>query len=328
MIQQVLAIARNAFVESIRQPIFTVVTLAGVLVFVLLPSIAANTLEDDNKLMVDMGLSTLALAGLFLAAFTATGVVSNEIENQTVLTTISKPVSRPAFVLGKFLGVAAALVLAFWTLTMVFMLAVRHKVMMTASDPFDLPVIVLGVGLGGVALFGSVAANYLHRKVFTSTLIVSLAVSQTAAFALVLFIAKGWKFQWPSAEMAREGAFMAGQLPMALLLVLQAVLLLTAVAIAASTRLGQVMTLVICALVFLLGLVSHGIFGAYVHDSTLAATLYYLIPNVHFLWTADALTNELDLTLEYVALASGYALLFIAAILFMAVGLFQTREVG
>src|SRR5690606_27955164 len=97
--------------------------------------------SDDNKLLVDMGLSTLALAGLLLAAFTATGVLSNEIENKTVLTTISKPVSRPMFVLGKFAGVAAALVLAYATLAIIFLLTVRHKVMMTASDRFDMPVI-------------------------------------------------------------------------------------------------------------------------------------------------------------------------------------------
>ena len=59
-----LAIARNAFLESIRQPIFAVLLIVGILAMVLNVNLAAFTLEDDNKLLIDLGLSTLFLAGL------------------------------------------------------------------------------------------------------------------------------------------------------------------------------------------------------------------------------------------------------------------------
>ena len=63
--------------------------------------LAGFTMEDDQRMMIDLGLSTILLCGTLLAAFIATNVLNREIQNRTVLTVISKPVSRPVFVLGK-----------------------------------------------------------------------------------------------------------------------------------------------------------------------------------------------------------------------------------
>ncbi|NQW49042.1 MAG: ABC transporter permease, partial [Planctomycetes bacterium] len=85
-------IARNAFLESIRQPVQAVLICAALLALVLNLNVAGYTLEDDNKLLIDLGLSTLFLSGILMAAFTATSVLSREIENKTLLTVVSKPV--------------------------------------------------------------------------------------------------------------------------------------------------------------------------------------------------------------------------------------------
>ncbi|MBI1336959.1 MAG: hypothetical protein GC164_08360 [Phycisphaera sp.] len=328
MLQPLWAITRNTLTESIRQPVYVVLLLVGILAYVLLPSLAANTLDDDNKLMIDMGLSTLLLIGLFLAAFTATGVVSAEVDNKTVLSTLSKPVSRPLFILGKFLGVFGAIVLACWGLGAVFMLIVRHKVMMTAGDKFDQPVIFLGVSAGLLALVGSILVNYLYRWVFTSTFAFAFVAFETVALLLVLVIDKQWQFQSPLFEFGKDGAFIGGQVLIALLMVVEALAVLTAVAIAASTRLGQVMTLIVCLGVFVLGLWSQGFFAPHVRENPAAAALFYAIPNLHYTWTADAITQGLPLTGEYVLMVSAYSTLMVLAILSLAVALFQTREVG
>ena len=142
-----VTIARNAFLESIRQPIHAVLICAALLALVLNVNLAGYTLEDDNKLLVDLGLSTLFLSGLLMAAFTATSVLSREIENKTVLTVVSKPVPRPQVVVGKFLGVAAAIATAYWLLAAVFLLTVRHRVQSSVreEDIFDPPVVTFGL---------------------------------------------------------------------------------------------------------------------------------------------------------------------------------------
>lgn len=329
MLQQLLTLARNTFMESIRQPIFVVLLLTTTLALILLPMLAGYTFDDDNKLLLEMGLSTLFLSGVLLAAFTATGVVSNEVENRTVLTVVSKPVSRPLFILGKFLGIAAALGVAFWITSLLFLLTLRHRVMQTASDPFDGPVLTFG----GLAVFGSILvaalANYLYARVFASTLVACLFFSLTPAYLLVLLIAKGWTFQTPAVDWSTQNA-------LALLLIFEAVLVLTAVALAASTRLGQVMTLVVCVGVGVLGqvgeyLVQRAARAGGGEDSWARAAvdaIYYAVPNVLFFWVASGLARGNEVSLENVLYVSAYGLLFVIALVSLAIALFQTREVG
>ncbi len=321
MFQQIYTIARNTFTESIRMPVFVVLTLATALLLILSPSLAAYTLDDDNKLMIDMGLSTLFLAGLLLAAFTATGVLSREVENKTVLTVVSKPVARPVFVVGKYLGVAAALAMTYWILTIVFLLTVRHGVMQTASDRFDIPVLVFGLGGGIAALLLATLGNYFYHWVFTSSLMNSFFGLLTGGWFMVLCIQRDWSIQIP-------GSDLNGQLMIGLLLVFLAVLVLTAVAIAVSTRLGQIMTILICVGTFVVGLVSQYLLGKWAARSVIADVFYRVVPNFQLLWPADALTQGHDFTLQYVLSVAAYAALMIGAILSLAVCLFQNREVG
>lgn len=326
-----LTIARNACVESIRQPVFTVLLMAGIAGLVLNVNLAAFTLEDDDKLFLDLGLSTLFLTGLLLAAFTSTSVLTREIDNKTVLTVVSKPVSRPAVVIGKYLGVAAALAVGYATLAAVFLLAVRHRVQssVTMDDTFDLPVLVFGVLFGGLAVLGAGLANYLFRRPFPSTFVTSLAVAALAAVSVVSCIDRGWRFQSPLVEWRP-------QLMIALALVFEAILVLAAVAIAASTRLGPATTLMTCLAVFGTGLVSEYFLGSVVEQAVSRPAwvraacwpLYAAVPNLQFFWPADALTQGHPITISYLGTVTLYAALVAAALLSLAVLLFQHRDVG
>jgi ABC-2 type transport system permease protein len=333
-VMTVLAVARNAFLESIRQPVFVVLLVGGILALVLNVNLAAFAFEDDNKLLIDLGLSTLFLVGILLAAFTATGVLSKEIDSKTVLTVVSKPVSRAALVIGKYLGVVAAIAVGFWVLAAVFLLAVRHRVQagVRMEDTFDMPVLVFSLLFGGLALVVAALANYLYRRPFPSVFTLSLAVAMAAALGVVGCVSREWTFQNPLAEWDP-------QLMIALGLVFEAVLVLAAVAIAASTRLGQVMTLVVCFGVFLVGLVSEYFLGTIVSDAAsqggssilariLTWPLYAAIPNLQFFWSADALTQGNPMTMGYFGAVSLYAAFVVGAVMSLAVLLFQRRDVG
>jgi ABC-2 type transport system permease protein len=324
----ILTIARNSFLESIRQPVYVVVLLSGILAMVLNVNLAAFSLGQDDKLLVDLGLSTLFLAGLLLAAFTASSVMAKEIENKTVLTVISKPVSRWALVAGKYLGVCGSLVLAYWVLGSVFLLAVRHRVQsgVGRGEVFDGPVLTFGVMAGGLAIAVAALLNYLYRKPFPSTLAVCLGAFFTVAIGIVSFVDREWYPQDPRTDFNP-------QLILGMGMVLQAVLVLSAVAIAASTRLGQIITLVICVGVFLTGLVSEYFLSGSLRPSAswlerLLAPLYLVVPNLQFFWPADALTQGHDITVSHFLSVSLYALCMTGALLAFAVALFQRRDVG
>ncbi|MAE63887.1 MAG: hypothetical protein CMJ18_06400 [Phycisphaeraceae bacterium] len=327
MFQQTLTISRNTFVESIRQPVFVVVIIASVICLWMNPHLAAYTFDDDNKMMIDLGLSVLFLSGLLLAALTATGVLSAEIENRTVLTVVSKPVPRPVFVLGKFLGVAAALSLAYWTLTMTFLLHVRHRVMQTASDPVDWPVVLFAAAAILLAIIIAALANYLYHWVFASTFVWGYLLLNTVAWLLVLVVDKHWDFQPIATEFVKDEGRLV-QLLYALLLLFEAVLVLTGLALAISTRLGQVMTILICLGVFLLGLISNSMNQQYGDRNLVVRVAYWVLPNLQYLWHADALTSGHAITPQHIAFVSAYSALYIGALIFLAIALFQSREVG
>ena len=144
---------------------------------------------------------------------------------------------------------------------------------------------------------------------------------------MVCCIDRQWRLQHPLTDWN-------SQLMIALVLVLEAILVLAAVAIAASTRLGQVLTLMVCAAAFLTGLVSEYFLGTRVADATggtLALALrplYVAVPNLQAFWMADALTQGATISIRYLITASLYAAAMIGALVSLAVLLFQRRDVG
>ena len=367
MLMQLLSITRVTFVEAIRQPIFVVLLLLGTLLMVLNPSVSGYSMEPgsgDNKVLVDLGLGTVFLVGVFLAAFTATGVVHQELTNKTALTIVSKPVPRPVFILGKYIGVSGAILVAGYLLMLVFMLTLRHRVLQNASDPIDWPVVLFGVGAVLGALGLAAAANYLYKKVFTSTFIYALLIMLTGAFCLVLLVDKQWHFQSPVTDFAADHGRI-GQVAVGGVFLMQGLLILTAFAVALSTRLSQVVTLVVClGVVMPIGMMS-GALNQLVNTATgieastpliesigavwnsdipvarqaaylLAKAVYVVAPNFQFHWPADAITqgNSLihdadgNFSLSYLGTVSAYTAAYITAVLGLGTALFQSKEVS
>lgn len=331
MFTKLWGIIVNSFTETIRQPIYGVLIAVTIGLLVLNVSLAMYTLETDSsnpnlsgdtKMLKDLQLSTLLLSGLFLAAFSAAGILSREIENKTVLTVVSKPVSRPLFLVGKFGGLTGALAVAFYLCGVVFLLTIRHRVMERASDEFDLPVIISGIAAVGLTVFIAAFCNYMYDMNFSTTSIALALPFMTLALVVVALIDPKGRIQ-PFGQ-----DFMDGQLIAAAALVFAMIMILTAVAVAISTRFGQVATLLFCFVVLLIGLVSDAFFGQYRDTSVVARLAYWVSPNLAFLWVSDALTQGTVITAKYVGMALGYSALLVGAWLLIGVALFQKREVG
>jgi ABC-type transport system involved in multi-copper enzyme maturation permease subunit len=342
-LEQLLAIARNTFFESIRQPVLLVVLLVAGLLVVLSNPFSAYTLENDNRMFVDIGLSTIFIGGAVLAAFVATNVLTREIDNRTVLTVVSKPVSRPIFVIGKYLGVAVAQLAVLLFLSLLFMLVEIHGVQETVTTPYHLPVILFGFGAVLLGTAAGIWCNFFYGWVFSSTFVMFSTPLLLLAYGLSLLLGPDFTPQPPAKEFE-------GQLWLAVATLLLGELVLTAIALAASTRLGQVLTLVTTIGMFVLGLLSDWLLGrrigrldemimglrdagATVDPGILAEywslkTAYAIVPNFQVFWLADAITQEATIPTSYVTAAVPYGLSLIVLALAIAIVLFQRREVG
>ncbi|MBM4112833.1 MAG: hypothetical protein FJ253_05580 [Phycisphaerae bacterium] len=370
ILEQLLAIARVTFSESIRQPVVAVVALTGVIILVLSNPLTTFTLEDDQRMLVEVGMSTTFLAGLLLAVLLATSVLTREIENRTVLTVVSKPVDRPVLLLGKFLGVLGAILASYAFLACVFMLVVRHGVMPTVTTPYQMPVLIFGIGAALLAIGFAGFANYFYGWSFGATTVLTGIPLLLLAFLAALPFKHDFSVlplhpppsNVPGYTPDDLGRFVLKNLNLelwkAIALAGVGLTVLTAFAVAISTRLGLVLTLVTTIGVFVMGLLSDWVFARRIAslDKAIAANpagvwwdadhltwglckfAQAIIPNFQTFWLVDAVNQKKPIvffasqgdaeTQAYGLMVLGYGALMTAMALALGTLLFQRREVG
>jgi ABC-type transport system involved in multi-copper enzyme maturation permease subunit len=74
------------------------------------------TFDEDNKMYRDVATQFSLLAALAIMVFSASKVVDEEIENRTMLTLMSKPISRWEVLVGKYIGIVCVLFLVIGTM--------------------------------------------------------------------------------------------------------------------------------------------------------------------------------------------------------------------
>jgi len=269
MITPVITIASNAFKESIRQPVFFIMLLLAAFIQLLNTWIVGFTMgannvpgevTGDDKLLLDVSMGGVFLLGIMLAAFIATSAISREIENKTVLTVVSKPIGRTSVILGKFLGISSAMFIAIGIMIAFLLMGIRHGVLTTAADDPNYPVILASMG----AIFGSILigalGNYMYGWSFGQTASLLLLPLIWIGYIAVLFVDEDWVMMSPVENLKP-------QIMLACTCLAMAIFVMTALATAVSTRLGQVMTITICTGVFMIGLLSNYWFGRDIYEN-------------------------------------------------------------
>ncbi|MCF7976007.1 MAG: ABC transporter permease subunit [Phycisphaerae bacterium] len=318
---KLVTIAKNTLTETLRQPIYAILIGCAILLYILSPSLTMYTLDDDNKLLREICLSTLFLASLFVAIFSAAGAVAEELDNKTISTVLSKPVSRPVYVLAKFLGVSCAVAIAHFICTAAMLLAIRHGVMETANDTHDWTVITAGLVTVGGALVMATFFNYVFGWKFSSSVVVLMALFSAISLLFLCFVDRHWQFNPGENHFNRFDIYAA-------ILLLLAAIVITALAIALSSRFNIIITLAACVGIFLLGLVSDYVLGNAAEAHLWARIARYVVPNLQVFWISDAIYEGNPVPARYIGTAATYAACYTGAVLAIAVGLFQRRQVG
>ena len=326
MLGKFLAVVTNTFTETLRQPVFGVILAISIGLLALTPSLIMFTLDDDNLLLKDIGLSTLLVAGLIIGVFTSASVISDEIENKTTLTVISKTVSRPLFIVGKFFGIAAAVILSQYILSIVLMMSVRHGVIYAARIKHDQVVIVLGIAAAATTFALGLLGNYFYRWRFSSFAILIATICATLLLAILSFLDPTWSYSNPKENLPWE------LLPPIALIVL-AVLTLTAVAMVTATRFNLSMSLFICLLFFIAGIMLENLLGPTSRDPNsfweyLVWIPLTIIPSISFFVVTNVIYQDSIVPMAYIAHTAIYSCFYVTACLLFAIAMFQRREIG
>src|SRR5690349_14497563 len=123
--RQFVTIARNAFMELVRQPVFLLLMTFSAGFSVFLAAVPYFGFGDDPKLVKDSVLAIMLLSGLFGAVLSASASVAHEIRSGTALAVLAKPVGRAQFLLAKYAGLIGALTLLSYVNLLSVLLASR-----------------------------------------------------------------------------------------------------------------------------------------------------------------------------------------------------------
>ena len=104
-----LVIARNTFREATRDRVLAGMVVAGIVVFVATQLLSPLALGEGYRLTVDLGLSAISMLGLLAVLMVGTSLVGKEVERRTIYNLLSRPISRHAYLIGKWAGLSAAL---------------------------------------------------------------------------------------------------------------------------------------------------------------------------------------------------------------------------
>lgn len=88
----------------LREKVFYAVVLASILMLGFSFLLATLTIIETRKIMLDFGLGAVSLCGILISVFIGNFAIAKEIETRTIYSSLSKPISRTSFVIGKFLG--------------------------------------------------------------------------------------------------------------------------------------------------------------------------------------------------------------------------------
>jgi ABC-type transport system involved in multi-copper enzyme maturation permease subunit len=107
----VLAIAGQTLTEARRNRVFYSVFLFGLVIVLNAVIFTEVTSTTMDRVLKDTGLAAINIFALALTVFTGVGIVNREIDRKSIYTILAKPISRFGYILGKYLGLLAVIVI-------------------------------------------------------------------------------------------------------------------------------------------------------------------------------------------------------------------------
>ena len=124
-------IALNTFRESIRDKILYNIGFLAIALTLFSIVLGEWSVFDRSYVIKSTTLSVMSLSGLLISIFVGISLVQKEIQRRTVLTLLSKPISRASFIVGKYFGLLAVVAVHLMLLTAIYYV----MLFLTGSDP-------------------------------------------------------------------------------------------------------------------------------------------------------------------------------------------------
>ena len=308
-------IAKNAFLECLREPAVLVVFLTTALVNAVLPITALFVFREQFRMIVDNSMATMLLGGIAVSVFAANAVLSREIEFGTAALIFSKPVSRSQYIIGKIFGVCGTMLLYGFCASLQLLICLR-----CALDQFRLDWVVYSLMVIMTMVLPYILAasrNYLKHSNFCQNALLALPF----CVALCAIIT-----QFMPVKNAKDAGlnFHVGE---GVLVLCMGLVFMGVVGVVCATRLRLSGALIASFGLFMLGAMADYIFGLSASGGSLFAMVSQaLVPNWQSFWQAEALSSGVEIPSEYIWMSLVYMLSLSCVFGALACLLFETRE--
>jgi ABC-type transport system involved in multi-copper enzyme maturation permease subunit len=174
-------IAHNTFREATRDRLLAGVIGAGMVLLAATQLLSPLAMGEGRRLTVDLGLSGISWLGLLVVLLVGTSLVAKELERRTIFNLLSRPISRPSYLVGKWVGLSATL----WTVVLSMGLGLCALLALRGDGAF-VPGVVQNLVLAGLELM-----------VMTSIAVMCSALSTpvlSALYTLGFYIVGQWSY--------------------------------------------------------------------------------------------------------------------------------------
>jgi Cu-processing system permease protein len=188
--RQVLAIAGVTIREVLRRRLQVNLLFFGAALVLASHLVGSLTLGYRYRILADLGLTSMQLIGLLVAVFVGSSLVAGDMERRVLQPVLAKPVPRAGYVLGRYFGLGAVLLLnlAVMAALLVVVLFLDVDGPPTIGFPF-----VGAVGLLAVQFLVVAAVAVLFSSISSATLAAVFSMSVAIAGQMTGEIRALWK---------------------------------------------------------------------------------------------------------------------------------------
>lgn len=121
MLNQGKAVAMNTFRETVRDRIFYIVAIFGLILIGSSAVLSPLTIGAQGKIVADVGLSSMSLFGLLVVLLVGSSMLRKELEKRTLTTILTKPITRGQYLCGKFCGLTVTMLCMLVVMSLIFL---------------------------------------------------------------------------------------------------------------------------------------------------------------------------------------------------------------
>jgi ABC-type transport system involved in multi-copper enzyme maturation permease subunit len=105
--KKVYIIAITTLQEMIREKLFIIVAFIAVILLALSILLGALSFNEQQRILANLGFTAIEVASVGISLFAGAFLLSKEIEKQTLLLVLARPLSRDQFLMGKVSGIVS-----------------------------------------------------------------------------------------------------------------------------------------------------------------------------------------------------------------------------